>query len=136
MRKTVARLQRAVPEASILLMSPMDRGAKGVNGEIDTIPTMPRLVATESKIAADTGVAFFDTFEAMGGSGTMGRWYTSEPRLVGSDYIHPMPAGARIVGELLFSALREGFNQLKMEQLKQNIVRQAGSTGREASQRP
>ena len=136
MRKTVARLQRAVPEASILLMSPMDRGAKGVNGEIATISTMPRLVATESKIAADTGVAFFDTFEAMGGSGTMGRWYTSEPRLVGSDYIHPMPAGARIVGELLFSALREGFTQFKMEQLKQNIIRQANSTGREASRQP
>ncbi len=136
MRKAVARLQRAMPEASILLMSPMDRGAKGANGEIDTISTMPRLVATESKIAADTGVAFFDTFEAMGGSGTMGRWYTSEPRLVGSDYIHPMPAGARIVGELLFSALREGFNQFKLEQLKRNIVGQADSTGREVSRQP
>jgi lysophospholipase L1-like esterase len=136
MRKTVARLQKAMPEASILLMSPMDRGTKSANGEIDTIPTMPRLVATESKIAADTGVAFFDTFEAMGGSGTMGRWYTSEPRLVGSDYIHPMPAGARIVGELLFSALREGFNQFKLEQLKQNIVRQANSTGQEAVRQP
>jgi lysophospholipase L1-like esterase len=136
MRKTVARLRRAMPEASILLMSPMDRGAKAANGEIDTIPTMPRLVATESKIAGDTGVAFFDTFEAMGGSGTMGRWYTSEPRLVGSDYIHPMPAGARIVGELLFSALREGFNQFKLEQLKQNIIRQAVTKGREASQQP
>ena len=136
MRKAVARLQRAMPEASILLMSPMDRGAKAANGEIDTIPTMPRLVATESKIASDTGVAFFDTFEAMGGSGTMGRWYTSEPRLVGSDYIHPMPAGARIVGELLFSALREGFNQFKLEQLKQKIVRQADSTGQEASRQP
>ena len=136
MRKAVARLQRAVPEASILLMSPMDRGAKGATGEIDTIPAMPRLVSTESKIAADTGVAFFNTFEAMGGAGTMGRWYTSEPRLVGSDYIHPMPAGARIVGELLFSALREGFNQFKLQELKQKIAEQAERTAREASQRP
>ena len=86
---------------------------------------MPRLVATESKIAADTGVAFFNTFEAMGGSGTMGRWYTSEPRLVGVGLHPPMPAGARIVGELLFSALREGFNQYKLRELKQKIVEQA-----------
>jgi len=136
MRKAVARLRRAVPEASILLMSPMDRGAKGASGEIDTIPTMPRLVSTESQIAADTGVAFFNTFEAMGGAGTMGRWYTSEPRLVGSDYIHPMPAGARIVGELLFSALREGFNQFKLQELKQKIAEQAERDAREASQRP
>jgi lysophospholipase L1-like esterase len=136
MRKAVARLQRAVPEASILLMSPMDRGAKGASGEIDTIPAMPRLVSTESKIAADSGVAFFNTFEAMGGAGTMGRWYTSEPRLVGSDYIHPMPAGARIVGELLFTALREGFNQFKLQELKQKIAEQAERTAREASQQP
>jgi lysophospholipase L1-like esterase len=97
---------------------------------------MPRLVATESKIAADTGVAFFNTYEAMGGSGTMGRWYTSEPRLVGSDYIHPMPAGARIVGELLFTALRQGFNEYKLQELKQKIVEQAERTNRETSQRP
>ena len=70
------------------------------------------------------------------GTGTMGRWYTSEPRLVGSDYIHPMPAGARIVGELLFTALREGFNQFKLQELKQKIVEQAQRTGQEASQRP
>jgi lysophospholipase L1-like esterase len=136
MRKAVARLQRAVPEASILLMSPMDRGAKGATGEIDTIPTMPRLVATESMVAADTGVAFFNTFEAMGGAGTMGRWYTSEPRLVGADFIHPMPAGARIVGELLFSALRQGFNQFKLQELKQRVAEQADKAAREASQRP
>jgi lysophospholipase L1-like esterase len=117
MRKAVTRLRAALPETSILLMSPMDRGAKIATGEIDTIPSMPRLVHTESGIAADTRVAFFNTFEAMGGAGTMGRWYISEPRLVGSDYIHPMPAGAKIVGELLFSALRQGFNQYKLQEL-------------------
>ena len=118
MRKAVMRLRAALPETSILLMSPMDRGAKIATGEIDTIPSMPRLVQTESGIAAETRVAFFNTFQAMGGAGTMGRWYVSEPRLVGSDYIHPMPAGAKIVGELLFSALRQGFDQYKLRELK------------------
>jgi len=66
----------------------------------------------------------------------MGRWYTSEPRLVGADFIHPMPAGARIVGELLFSALRQGFNQFKLQELKQRVAEQADKTAREASQRP
>jgi hypothetical protein len=36
----------------------------------------------------------------------------------------------------LFSALREGFNQFKLEQLKRNIVGQADSSGREASRQP
>ena len=59
--------------SSILLMSPMDRGERKDNGEIDTMATLPRLVAIESKVAAETGVAFFNTFEAMGGEGTMAR---------------------------------------------------------------
>ncbi len=129
LRKAVGRVRAALPDASILLMSPMDRGAKSANGQIDTIPSMPRLVVTESKIAADSNVAFFNTFEAMGGPGTMGRWFSAEPRLVGSDYIHPMPAGAKIVGELLFSTLREGFVQYKMQELKPRmaVARPGGS---------
>ena len=47
----------------------------------------------------------------------MGRWYAAEPRLVGADFIHPMPAGAKIVGELLYRALRDGYNQYKLRQL-------------------
>jgi lysophospholipase L1-like esterase len=123
LRKAVRRLRAALPETSILLMSPMDRGAKASTGEIDTIPSMPRLVHTESEIAAESGAAFFNTFEAMGGSGTMGRWFAAEPRLVGSDYIHPMPAGAKIVGELLYTALRQGFNQYKVEALRSKLAK-------------
>jgi lysophospholipase L1-like esterase len=122
MRKAVARVRRALPDASILLMSPMDRGTRSASGEIDTIPSIPRLVQMESSIAADSKVAFFNTFEAMGGAGTMARWYISEPRLVGADYIHPMPAGAKIIGELLFTALRQGFNQYKLQELKQKLA--------------
>jgi len=123
LRLAVGRVRAALPEASILLMSPMDRGERKVTGEIDTIASMPRLVDTESRIALDTGVAFFNTFEAMGGQGTMARWYSSEPRLVGADYIHPMPAGAKIVGELLYSALRDGFTQYKLRTLKDRLAR-------------
>ena len=115
LRKAIARIRVALPDASILLMSPMDRGEKDTNGGISTLPALPRLVAMEQKIAFEQGVAFFNTFEAMGGEGTMARWYAAEPRLVGADYIHPMPAGARIVGELLFSAFRQGYEQYKMQ---------------------
>jgi hypothetical protein len=38
--------------------------------------------------------------------------------MVGADYIHPMPAGAKIVGELLYSALRDGYNEYKLRQLR------------------
>ncbi|MEP6962483.1 MAG: GDSL-type esterase/lipase family protein, partial [Acidobacteriota bacterium] len=98
MELAVKRVRAAVPETSILLMSPMDRGELKADGKIGTIEALPRLVSKEKQLASDQGIAFFNTYEAMGGSGTMGRWYTAAPRLVGADYIHPLPAGAKIVG--------------------------------------
>jgi len=100
MKLAVQRIRAALPEASILLMSPMDRGELAEDGSIRTIEALPRLVAKEKAIAGELGVAFFNTFEAMGGSGTMAKWYAAQPRLVGADYIHPMPEGAKIVGEI------------------------------------
>jgi lysophospholipase L1-like esterase len=135
MREVVRRLHASLPGVSILLMSPMDRGERKADGEIDTLAAIPRLVNTEARVALDTGVAFFNTFQAMGGQGTMGRWYSAEPRLVGADYIHPMPAGARIVGELLFSALRDGYNQYKLQQLKENLAEAPEDAPRSADKR-
>jgi len=60
----------------------------------------------------------------MGGRGTMVRWYDGEPRLVGADFINPMPAGAQIVGELLYNALRDGYNEYKLRKLNQTAARE------------
>lgn len=132
-RAAVRRIQAALPEASVLLMSPMDRGERKKDGNIGTIDTLPRMVAIETKAAADTGVAFFNTFQAMGGEGTMAKWYNGEPRLVGADFIHPMPAGARIVGELLYDSLRDGYNGYKLRQLRElEASAEAGGSSRSA----
>jgi len=61
----------------------------------------------------DTGCAFFNTFDAMGGAGTMAKWYAQQPRLVSADFMHPLPGGAAIVGRLLDSALCDGFDRFK-----------------------
>jgi lysophospholipase L1-like esterase len=125
LKAAVKRVQAALPDASVLLMSPMDRGERNKAGKIETIAAMPSLVKIEAGVGDDTGVAFFNTFQAMGGPGTMGRWYASEPRLVGADFIHPMPAGAKIVGELLYRALRDGYNDYKLRQLNKASVQTA-----------
>ncbi len=118
LREVIRRLKSALPETSILVMSPMDRGQLMTGGEIGTVPAIPRLVAIQQRVALETGCAFFNTFAAMGGVGTMGRWFEAEPRLVGADFIHPMPGGARIVGGLLYKALLESYNKYKLRTLK------------------
>ena len=119
--RAVKRVRKAVPEAAILIMSPMDRGERLASGEIGTVAPMSRLVALEQRVAAEHGCAFFNTFEAMGGPGTMGRWYLAEPRLVGADLIHPMPAGAKIVGNLLYKSLQAGYRKYKLQLAKEKF---------------
>lgn len=113
LRETIRRIRMALPGKSILVMSPMDRGERNSAGQIETVPALQRLVEMERKIAANEGVAFFNTFEAMGGNGTMAKWYAAEPRLVGADFIHPMPGGAKIIGNLLYKAMLDGYNRYK-----------------------
>jgi lysophospholipase L1-like esterase len=113
LKEVIRRVRTALPEVSILIMSPMDRGTRDERGSIGTVPVLPRLVAMQERLAAENGCAFFNTFEAMGGPGTMGRWYRTEPRLVSADFIHPLPAGARIVGELFSRSILSGYESYK-----------------------
>lgn len=119
LRRVIGRVRKALPEASLLVMAPMDRGGRDGSGAIITPPALTRVVEIQQKVAADTGCAFFNTFEAMGGRGTMAKWYNDTPRLVSADLLHPMPAGARKVGELLYDALIQGFLRFKVEYLSQ-----------------
>lgn len=125
LKEVIRRIRSAVPQASVLVMSPMDRGTREVGGSIGTVPVLPRLVAMQERLATENGCAFFDTFHAMGGPGTMGRWYQTEPRLVSADFIHPLPAGAKIVGGLLFRSLNNGFEQYKAKRLQATVARTA-----------
>ncbi len=128
LRTVVARIRQAVPGVSLLLMSPMDRGERASSGEIVTLATIPKLVAIQEKVARDSGCAFFNTFEAMGGKGTMARWYDGHPRMVSADFIHPTPAGAKLVGNLLYQALYDGFTKYKLRRMRERYNVAAGKS--------
>ena len=113
LRLAVANLRKALPRVPILIMSPMDRGERGGLNEIHTMATIPEIVAIQKRVAADLGCAFFDTFDAMGGDGTMARWYAAKPRLISADLIHPTPQGAVIVAQQLVTNLGLGYDRWK-----------------------
>jgi lysophospholipase L1-like esterase len=125
LREAIRRIRVALPGKGILVMSPMDRGERNGSGDIETVPALQRLVEIESRVAAEEGVAFFNTFEAMGGNGTMAKWYNSEPRLVGADFIHPMPGGAKIIGNLLYKAMLDGYNRYKTGKRAPEVAKNA-----------
>jgi lysophospholipase L1-like esterase len=102
------QVREALPEASCLVLSTMDRAGHGLGG-METRPIIVKLNEAQRKVAFKAGCAFWDTYLAMGGSGSMGRWYRANPRLGGGDLTHPTMAGATVLGDMLYSALMQGY---------------------------
>lgn len=103
----VSMMKAAAPGASILIAAPLDRAENGEGGGFRTKPIIKKLVAAQRNVAKESGVAFWNTFEAMGGEGSMGKW--TKNGLGGGDLTHPTPAGAEVIGDLLFKSLTTGF---------------------------
>lgn len=108
-RAVIRRIKAALPDASILLLGPMDRGMRGPGGETVTRPMIPKLIAYQRRLAFEEGCAFFDTFTAMGGEGTVARWMEAHPKLMGGDFTHPTFQGSEIVGSLIYDALMKAY---------------------------
>jgi lysophospholipase L1-like esterase len=103
----VAMIKTAAPDASILIAAPLDRAETSEGGAMRTKPIIKRLVAAQRNVAKESGVAFWNTWEAMGGEGTMGKW--TKNGLGGGDLTHPTPAGAEVIGDLFYKSLTTGF---------------------------
>ncbi len=113
LRMAIAKARAAAPGVPILVMSPMDRGEGSATSGIHTNPQIPKIVAIQQRIAAEQHCAFFNTYAAMGGDGTVGHWYAARPRLMTADLIHPTPQGAEIVAQMFVGGLYGGFDRWK-----------------------
>lgn len=106
----IDKLRYAAPMASIVVASPLDRGERGPGGKIVTRKIIPQIVALQRKTALAHKVGFFNTFEAMGGEGTIGRWVHKKPPLASWDFTHPTLQGADVLGGLIYDALLADFD--------------------------
>lgn len=115
LREVIRRVRASLPQASILILSPMDRGQRAAGGKIITKPSIPMIVEMQRRVALDTNCAFFDTFKAMGGAGTMAKWYAGAGKnhYVGGDLTHPTAEGAEVVGRLIYEALNDGYSKYR-----------------------
>lgn len=108
LRALVDKVKAAAPKASVLVVGPLDRAEKNEStGALRTKPVIKKLVESQKKVASDAGVGFWNTYEAMGGEGSMASWV--KKGLAGSDLTHPSPQGGDIIGDLLYKALLAGF---------------------------
>lgn len=108
MTRVVDRMQRAFPNASILIIGMSDKSSR-IEGEFVTDPSVPRLVAAQQRLASRNHAAFWNLFEAMGGENSMVGWVENKPALANHDYTHVNSRGARKIADLLYAYLMEQY---------------------------
>jgi lysophospholipase L1-like esterase len=114
----VDELRDVAKGASLLVVAPLDR-EEHKDGKLATKRVIVDLVAIQRRVALEHGVAFWNTFEAMGGEGAMARWLRAKPQLGGEDLTHPTPLGAEVIGNLLSDAVVGAFEAWRTEGMNQ-----------------
>ncbi|MBR1927239.1 MAG: hypothetical protein IJ840_05770 [Bacteroidales bacterium] len=112
------------PWAKLLFVGPADM-SKSVNGSLVTWPLLPDLNDSLKVHCLRNGIAYWDTFNMMGGPGSMKEWVNHSPQLAGPDYIHFTTKGAAEVGGALAKSLLlyDDFRRLRMS-LSEDAVKE------------
>ena len=106
--RIVKIVKEALPGSSVLIMAPVDK-AKKQGTSLVSNSAITKVVEAQRAAAKASGAALWSTFDAMGGEGSMARWYNSTPRLGAGDLMHPTPEGGKVLGDMFYNALMQGF---------------------------
>ena len=111
MLATIEHLKNAFPQAGILLLSVGDRDYRTETGELRTMPGVKNLIRYQQSIAAESNIAFWNMFEAMGGEGSMAELVHAKPSMANYDYTHINFRGGKHLAVLLYETLIYGKEQ-------------------------
>jgi len=114
MVNVVNHLKKCFPGADILVISQADKATK-YGTEIKTDTTLAALIRAQEKYARNTGSAFLDLFQLMGGEGSMVRWASENPTLARSDFTHFNEKGAKKIGHMIFQKLDQEYENFKVK---------------------
>ena len=111
MLKSIEQIKNNFQGADILMLSSADKAFR-YKGKYETAKGMFGLISMQQKIAYESGIAFYNLYESMGGEGSMTRWVESNPPLAYKDYTHPNSLGDEIIGKGLFEAFMFEFQKV------------------------
>lgn len=107
MKAVLQQARKAVPDAGCLVLSAMDRAEKK-GTSLQSMAVIPALVKEQKNAAKEVGCAFFNTYEAMGGPGSMAAWVGRG--LGQADLTHPTGSGSEVLASWIYRALMAGYD--------------------------
>ena len=104
MKNVINMFRQMAPEARIIFIGPSDMATTDSTGAVRSYSVLPETVKTLREAANESGAAFWNMYEVMGGTGSMSKWVRSG--LAGSDYVHFTPGGAKKMAHMLYETLQ------------------------------
>jgi len=92
------------PGTPIVVIGPADMSIRE-KGIFKTYPELEPIRDALRQATLESGFAFWDLYEAMGGSNSMPSFVQTDPPLASKDYLHFTPKGANLVAEMFYNAL-------------------------------
>lgn len=99
----VRNVMAGKPSASCLIVGITDRG-RSLTFQIRP-EHVEVIVAAQRQVAEQAGCAFFDTYTAMGGGGSLRKWKSMKPPLAAKDLKHLNHAGREVLGGWIYDAI-------------------------------
>lgn len=106
-RYQISLIKKMAPGASILFIGPSDMSIK-VGTDYVTYPYLETMRNALREAVLESGCAFFDMYDVMGGKNSMASWV--DQKLAASDYTHFSPQGARKIATLFYAELIKNYN--------------------------
>jgi D-alanyl-lipoteichoic acid acyltransferase DltB (MBOAT superfamily)/lysophospholipase L1-like esterase len=121
-RDVVRRYKKYLPETNLILMSPVERIRKNSSGVYITMPEMLEYRQMQMEIAEEENIAFYDSFQALGGEGKSADLYRRG--IIQEDRTHLTRSGSEYLGEIFYNDLYNQYRRfLGKQQLTKEIQR-------------
>lgn len=108
-------LKRMNPNIPIIVIGVSDMSRKK-GSYYESFPNIEKIRNAQRNAAFNSGCAFWDMYEAMGGENSMPSWVFAQPPLAQKDFTHFSFRGSRIIAQMFYNAIIFEYNKYKNQQ--------------------
>jgi len=123
--RQISLLKEILPDCRILVISLTDMAFRD-GDTIKPYRNIPSIIEAQRIASKESGAAFWDSYNAMGGSSSIIKWVEKKPALAQKDYVHFTYQGAdtlsKILARALFSDKVTDTNRLKYSYLRSDTA--------------
>ena len=125
--KQLSLLKKISPSTPILVISLTDM-ALNEGDSIISYPNIPLIIEAQQLASGESGVAFWNSYFAMGGHASIVRWAGEKPPLAQKDFVHLTYSGADTLSKFMVNTL------FSSSVIDTNKLKPAGAIADEVSQ--